>query len=257
MRRDLDAPHDVHVRRRAVLEHGERARDQRIQELGAAEQHVADLLGLTDDGTAVARAQARGTERGHLAQRARPVPRIALRLLGIAGVRHHPDEEIAGAEHAALGTPDPGVIVGLAARVEEFEAHAADLELEALVVEQRGRRRRDAKTLVGGALRDVHGSAELARVDGGVVTGGLHVAREAIGHRAVRDDTRRRLARQQERAEPVGVVDVPVRIDRRVHGRLRALAQARGEVGREPREPRVDQHQPSSVSKPVQEENAH
>ena len=72
-------------------------------------------------GSAVPGQQHLGAERRHLAQRVRPLARIALHLLRIARVRRRPDEQVAGAQHAAIRHPHPGVIVGLAARVVQLE----------------------------------------------------------------------------------------------------------------------------------------
>ena len=85
----------------------------------------------------------------HLAQALGAVPGIALHLLRIAVIGHRPDEEIAGAQHAALRAPHPGVIVGLAAAVMQLEGHAADGDAQPVVIERVGRDRRHAERGIG------------------------------------------------------------------------------------------------------------
>ena len=58
-----------------------------------------------------------------------------------------------------------------------------------------------------------------------VVLSRLRIAGEPRRHVAVRDDARRVLAVHEKRFEPKRVIDVPVRVDRRVHGRAGLHAQ--------------------------------
>ena len=82
-----------------------------------------DPLGA-DDGEAVAGQEQLGLERRHPAQRRRPLGGVALDLLGVAGVRARPDEQVAAAQ--GLGPRDPrhGVVVGLALLVAQVERGA-------------------------------------------------------------------------------------------------------------------------------------
>src|SRR4029079_8065750 len=85
----------------------------------------------------------------HRAQTLRAVPGIALYLLRIAVIGHGPDEEIAGTQHAALGTPYPSVIVGLAAAMAKLKTDTPDRDTQPLVVKRVGRNRRQAERGIG------------------------------------------------------------------------------------------------------------
>src|SRR6202453_1319155 len=66
------------------------------------------------DRKAVAGEEEFGVELQHAAQGGRPLPRVALHLLRIAGVGRGPDEEVPAAQDPAVGLPGDGVVVGLA-----------------------------------------------------------------------------------------------------------------------------------------------
>ena len=188
-------------------------------------------------------AQRARPERRHLAQSLRAVPAVALGLLRIADVRHRPDEEVARAEHTAIRTVHPRVIVGLAPAVAQLEAHAADRDLERVVVPDVGREVRRAEVLEEHLVPGLDGAAELARVQRRVVARRALVAREALAHAALGDHARTRLARRQEGREAVGVVEVAVGEDRGVDRRLRAGADARRNARRERRRAGIDEHE--------------
>ena len=103
-------------RRRALVHHPDRLGVQVLEQRGGVGERGADAVGA-DDRQAVAGQQDLGVERGHRPQRAGPLDRVALHLLRVAAVRRRPDEQVAGAEHLAVGRPDPDVVVGLAAGV--------------------------------------------------------------------------------------------------------------------------------------------
>ena len=150
-----------------------------------------------------------GVQLEHAAQGGRPLPGVALHLLGIAGVGRGPDEEVAAAQHPAVGLPGHGVVVGLALLVAQREAAAAHRELERVVVGP-------VRVAVLGRPVQV-GEAELPPVDDGVVAGGEDVAVEAGRQRVVGDDLgggpalRGGLLLPDRHAEDV--VDVPVGVD--------------------------------------------
>src|SRR5262249_61901433 len=100
---------------------------ERLEELGRLVERLPDAGG-TLDREAVAGEQELRAELRHPAQRGRPIARVALDLLGIAGVGRGPDEEVAGAADATRRQPDPGMVVGLAAAVVQLDPLAADLE---------------------------------------------------------------------------------------------------------------------------------
>jgi hypothetical protein len=146
----------------------------------------------------------------HVAQRGRPFRRVALDLLGVARVRCDPEEEIAREDDAAVGPPDPGGVVGLAAGVVQVQHGAAHLEAQRLVV-------REIRVVVLG--RPGGWDGELSCVDDGVVAVGETVAVESCGDGPVSDDAWPRppaircLGREQ--AKPTGVIDVAMRVHRR------------------------------------------
>src|SRR5207302_6307706 len=74
---------------------------QRLEELRGLGERAVDAV-ASPYRPAVARAEEIGVERVHRPQRTRPVVRVALHLLRVTAVRRGPDEEIAGAEDAAL-----------------------------------------------------------------------------------------------------------------------------------------------------------
>src|SRR5205807_2090104 len=63
-----------------------------------------------------------------------PLARVALHLVGVAGVRARPDEEVAAAQDLAVGHPGPRVVVGLAPRVMQLDSYAANFESEGVAV---------------------------------------------------------------------------------------------------------------------------
>jgi hypothetical protein len=167
---------------------------ERFEHLSGVRQRRADAL-TADDGEAVAGEEHLGAAFCHGAQGERPVAGIALHLLRVAGVRQHPDEEVAGAENATDRRPQPGVIVGLSAAVVQLEPLAAEREnvggligFVRLAVRDRPLHRQ-AERLTASAA-----AGELAAVDCGVVAGGTRVAVEAGRHRLVRDHVRQRPA---------------------------------------------------------------
>ena len=128
-----DRVHDV-VEARALVHHPERLDVQVLEQRGGVGERGADAVGA-DDRQAVARAAAPRRRARPSSRSARgPLDRVALHLLRVAAVRRRPDEEVAGAEHLAVGRPHPGVVVGLAAGVVQLEALAADVEVEPVAV---------------------------------------------------------------------------------------------------------------------------
>src|SRR3989304_227102 len=73
------------------------------------------------EGGAVAGEEVEGAQRRHRLQGAGPVQGVALHLVRVAGVGGGPDERVAGAEDAAAGAPDPGLVVRLAAGGGQLE----------------------------------------------------------------------------------------------------------------------------------------
>src|SRR3569833_4591917 len=119
-----------------------------------------------------------GTKRGgllgrHLAQALGALPGEALDLLRVAVVGHGPDEEIAGAYDAARGRPAPGVDVGIALAVVQFEHLAADSDVEAILIERVGRDRRQPEGGIGVGRLRLDRAAELPSVERGDVAGSV------------------------------------------------------------------------------------
>ena len=91
--------HDV-VEAGAVVHQRERLLHERLQQLGALGERLVHA-GAAHDRQAVTGKQHVGLQRVHLAERGRPVARVALHLLRVAAVGRRPDEHVAGEEDAA------------------------------------------------------------------------------------------------------------------------------------------------------------
>ena len=228
-----------------VLERRERALHDRLEELGGLEQDPRDERGVVDDRSTVTGRQRARAARRHGPQPLGPVPRVALDLLGVAGVRHAPDDQVPRAQHAAVRAVHPGVVVGLAPAVVQLEGDAADLDGHVVAVGDRRGVRRGLPADLGRPRHLVvrRDARELAVVHRDVVVRGARVAVEALLHRLVADHHRRRLPLDQERREAEGVVDVAVGVDGGVHRRLGALTQRSGQGRAELHGAGVDQHQ--------------
>src|SRR5699024_10508735 len=125
-----------------------------------------------EDGQAVAGEHDFGAEGRHFTQAGGPLARVALHLLGIAGVGDCPDEEVAGGEQLALGHPGPGGVFGLAAVVPQLKREVTGAEAHAVLVG-------DVRVAVlGGPLEVGRIDGELAAVDGDVPAEGALVAVE-------------------------------------------------------------------------------
>ena len=204
--------HDV-VEPRAGVHQIKRLRVQALECFGGVGEHLAHVLRAADGG-AVGRQEQLGVERGHRAQRHRPVPRVALDLLGVAGVRELPDEQVTDAQGAVRGHPCPGVVVGLATRVVQLEHSVAGVE-----------RVRRGVHLVGIAelAREQRlGQPELPLVDDTVVTIRELVTIEANRHRLVAHIADRRgsglLGFGVEHVGAGHVVDMAVGVHSGAHG---------------------------------------
>ncbi len=165
----------------AGVHDGQRLVDERVEEVRRVGQRLADPVGA-DDREPVSGQEELGVEREHAAQGVRPLARVALHLLGVAGVGRGPDEEVTAAQDAGVGLPGDGVVVGLALLVPQGEVDAAHRHVERVVVGPVG-------VAVLGRPVEV-GEAELAAVDDRVVARGEDVAVEAGGQRVMRDDLR-------------------------------------------------------------------
>ena len=150
----------------------------------------------------------------HLAQRRRPLARIALRLLGVAGVGRGPDEQVAAAEDPCAGTQ-----VQVWSSVSPFAWWSSKRSPPTSSVRLVGRSRRGRGTRRGTPARP----AGTAGVDRAVVARRERVAREALRHVLVGHHVRRRPAAlgrlRLEQRDAEDVVHVAVGVDRRVQGR--------------------------------------
>ncbi len=251
----MDLAHDP-LERGARVHQRERLLDEGLEPLRGLGESLPHPV-RAEDRHPVPGDEQGGVARGHGPERRGPFRGVALRLLGIARVGRHPEEEIAGPEHAALRPPDPGVVVRLPAGVLELERAAARLDAE--------------PPLVGGVRIDVlarprRRPGELARVDQPVVSGGGAIAVEARNDVGVRHHPGRgpsALVRlRPERGQAEGVIGVAVRVDRvpdrrRVHRADRREGPVPGGLARA-----VDQEQAvprahhRHVGEGVQEEDA-
>ncbi len=146
---------------------------------------VRDARGA-EHGEAVTGNHQLGAEGSHLAQGDRPLARIALHLLRVAGVGRGPDEEIAGGEDLALGDPRPDGVLGLAAGVVKLEGQIARGEGQPIV-------ELDVRVAVLiGPAEAIGRQPKLAQVDGGVPAERLQVAIEVAANERVRVDARPR-----------------------------------------------------------------
>ncbi len=219
--------------------------DERLEQARGVVERLADPF-LADDRVAVPGEKDLGSAAGpvvegqHAPERVGPLQRVALDLLRVAGVGRGPDEQVPAAEHAALGEPCPGVVVGLAAGVVELAGDPADLEVEMVAV---GAVR---VAVLGRPLERV--DRELPPVDDRVVAGGQHVAVEAGRQRLVGDDHRRRPAAGGGLLLPdrdaEDVVDVTVRVDRGVEPARRPRAQRGVHLAGDEGAPGVDEYEP-------------
>ena len=144
---------------------------------------------------------------GHLAQRRRPLERVALHLLGVARVGEDPGDEVSGADGAVLRHPGPQVVVGFAPSVAELEAQVSDAYAHPLAkgrVRLHPRGRPEARSGVGSGFAEQSVAAELPGVDDRVVAVRRAVAGEAIAHVLVSHDpgARSRRARGRRRGRP-------------------------------------------------------
>src|SRR4029450_10529017 len=101
---------------------------------------------------------------------------------GLPAIGRAPEEEVAREERAARGPPEPGMVIGLAARVAQLEPGAARLEDMSGIVDHR---RIVVLRRPGGA------GGELPRVDEAVPRRGESVPTEAPRDIPVPDDRRR------------------------------------------------------------------
>lgn len=190
------------------------------------------------DGHAVPRQQQLRAQLLHAAQGPCPVLGVALHLLGVARVRRVPDEQIAGAQGLELRHPYVGVVVGLPARVDEFEGQLAAVERQPVPVD-------GVRVAVrGGPLQGGH--TELPPVDPRVVAGRPDVAVEAGGHGLVRHHLGAcgagllRLLVEGEHSEDV--IHVPVRIHHGVHRARPEPLDRRVQLRRRTEVARIDEH---------------
>ena len=151
------------VEARSLVHQGHGLVVQRLEQLRRLVQGQGHAV-APHDGDAVSWEEHLGSQRGHLPEGGRPIARVALHLLRVAGVGRGPDEEVATAQHLALGCPGPRVVVGLASRMVQLERGAADVEAEPVAI---GLVR---VAVLGGPLQVRE--PELALVDERVVPGG-------------------------------------------------------------------------------------
>ena len=227
------------VEARSLVHQGHGLVVQRLEQLRRLVQGQGHAV-APHDGDAVSWEEHLGSQRGHLPEGGRPIARVALHLLRVAGVGRGPDEEVATAQHLALGCPGPRVVVGLASRMVQLERGAADVEAEPVAI---GLVR---VAVLGGPLQVRE--PELALVDERVVPGGEHVAVEPRGHGLVGHYTGAgpapagRLLLEDGHAEDV--VDVAVRVHGCVQRRARPAPELLMHLAGQERAPRVDQHHP-------------
>ena len=240
VRGHLDLVQDA-VERAALVHQRQRLALDRLQQLGRVVQRPRDAV-RAEDREAVAGQHRLRAQRCHLAQRGGPLADPALRLLRVARVGHGPDEQVAGAEHAALRHPGPDRVLGLAARVVQLERQLADAQIEPVA---EGHVRIAVLPGPGKAeLRAHAGTEELSRVDRGVVPDRALIAVEVLRDRLVRVDRDRRPRLRVERLHAESVVDMVVRVDRRPQGRVRPPAAHAGvDVLRVALPARVHHHQ--------------
>ena len=160
----------------ALVHEGQRLLLDRLQQLGGVGQGLDDPVPARRSAGRGPTAAARGRGPAISRRAARPVGQVALHLLGVAGVGHGPDEQVAGVEDLPLGDPGPGGVVGLAPGVAQLEGVVAPGEGERPLVGDVGL----AELRGPGEPGEVDG--ELAAVDGRVPTDGAGVAGEVLGH---------------------------------------------------------------------------
>lgn len=134
--RDLHGMDDL-VQPGAGVHQRHRIRHQPLQRVGDLGQNTTDAV-LAAYGEAVRRQEQLGIHRGHVAERPRPLERIALHLLRITGVRKVPDEEVARTDRLPLRNPRPGMVVGFTLGVPEFDLEPADLHRHPVGIGQVG-----------------------------------------------------------------------------------------------------------------------
>ena len=190
----------IHARHRLALE--------RLQPFRGVLERLAHAS-PSQDGHAVAGYEQLRATSGHGAQRPRPLRGVTLDLLGITGVGRDPEEEVAREERAALGPPEPGMVVGLAARVAQLEPRAARLEDMGGVVDHR---RIVVLRRPGGA------GGELPRVDEAVPRRGEPVPIEAPRDIPVPDDRRSGPSLRPRLVEKGGQAARVIHVTMRVQG---------------------------------------
>ena len=110
-------------------------------------EHLSHLIEHTTDSVlaanrqSVRREEKLGIARRHIPQGSGPLSRVALRFLGVAGIRKCPNEEISSTNRLVFRDPCPGVIVGLSPRMIQFNLQAAHRKHEVFTVGHVGARR--------------------------------------------------------------------------------------------------------------------
>ncbi len=95
---------DDRVEPGALVHQLEDVGDEPFEHVGYVLEDLTHESGAPD-GEAVGREQQLGLARRHVPERSRPLQRIALHLLRVAGVGEHPGDEVAGQHRLEIGDP--------------------------------------------------------------------------------------------------------------------------------------------------------
>jgi hypothetical protein len=230
LRTHLDRVHD-RVERRPGVHHLERRGGELLEGGGRVAEHPRDPL-PPGDRQPVGGQEQLGSLLDHPPQRRRPLDRVALHLLRVAGVGEVPDDEVARHQPAPLRQPCPEVVVGLGLGMVQLDPRPADVERRRVAERRVGPQRaggEEAPPVAADAELQLGGDAtELAGVDQEVPVVGELVAIEPGAHVLVADDGGPLVPgldrRRREGRAATDVIGVAVRVHQRADrvGRPRA-----------------------------------